>query len=220
MKSNGPIALCLLLGLWGLSAQAETVYVTGQWQFGLHADKSSGSPILRLVPSGTALERIKSEDESSFVRTPDGVDGWIHNSYLVTVPPDVPAPAADGATPDADTGTLEQQLKSERVKTGELQVQIAELRKRLGQDGSNDSLYQKIDQLAMEKKQLEIQLAQVIETGTDPAGPGVSDIPTDPGLYTPRNMMIAVGVALVAGVVAGLYLMDYQVRRRHGGFRI
>jgi len=221
--SNIAFLLVLLAG----NAGAATVYVTSQLQFGLHADKSIGSAVIKLVPTGTPLELIKTEDSFSYVRTEDGTGGWIDNSYLTQevpvaagfteISPSQPASAEN----TGDESSLEQQLKSERVRTGELQVQIAELRKRLGQDGSNDSLYAKIDQLAVEKKQLEVQLAQILE-GNGPIGT-VSRPVTDSGgggLYNLRNVLIALSVALVAGMIAGLYLMDFLYRRRHGGFRI
>jgi len=218
--------ILLLLFLLAGNAGAATVYVTSQLQFGLHADKSIGSAVIKLLPTGAPLELIKTEDSFSYVRTEDGTSGWIDNSYLTeevplagftAISPSQPA-SADNA---GDGSSVEQQLKSERVRTGELQVQIAELRKRLGQDGSNDSLYAKIDQLAVEKKQLEVQLAQILE-GNGPAGE-VSRPAADSdegGLYNLRNLLIALSVALLAGIIAGLYLMDFLYRRRHGGFRI
>jgi hypothetical protein len=215
----------MALLLIAITVKAETVYVTNELQLGLHADKNDTSPITALVNSGTALELIKTEDKLSYVRTADGKDGWVDSSYLVkTAPGNTTSSIAESVTPDGtaatETTTLEQQLKSERVKTGELQVQIAELRKRLGQDGSNDSLYEKIDQLAVEKKQLEIQLAQLMEGSGQLLPVPDAEITESNGLYNPRNAIIALVVAIIAGVIAGLYLMDFLYRRRHGGFRI
>lgn len=211
------------LALLATSVIGDTVYVSPELQFGLHADKLNTSPILKLVPSGTALKLIRTEDRSSLVRMVDGTEGWMDNSYLANTPAPAPANTAAPVVTDvpatSDAPSIEQQLKSERVRTGELQVQIAELRKRLGQDGSNDSLYEKIDQLAMEKKDLEIQLAQILE-GDVPAAPGLSASPGPDGFFNLRNFIIAFAVALVAGVIAGLYLMDFRYRRRHGGFRV
>jgi SH3 domain protein len=215
----------IVLLIIALTVNAETVYVTNQLQLGLHADKSETSPITALVNSGTALELIKTEDKLSYVRTAEGKDGWVDTSYLIKTDPGNTSPSvavplnSDGAA-GTEVASLEQQLKSERVKTGELQVQIAELRKRLGQDGSNDSLYEKIDQLAVEKKQLEIQLAQLLEGSGQLLPVPDAEITEPGGLYNPRNAIIALVVALIAGVIAGLYLMDFLYRRRHGGFRV
>lgn len=217
-KTLLPVVLAVLVN----GAGAATVYVTSELQFGLHADRLTTSPILKLVPSGTPLELIETEDQASFVRMADGTEGWLDNSYVVNesaAATGLAGTEADQGLAGQDAATLEQQLKSERVKSGELQVQIAELRKRIGQDGSNDTLYEKIDQLAMEKKQLEVQLAQILE-GDGPPAPALSANPDPGGLYNLRNMAISLVVALVAGVIAGLYLMDFLYRRRHGGFRV
>lgn len=219
-KKTSVSALFTLLLLVAIHANAATRYVTSEWQVGLHADKLISSPILKLVPMGTALEVLKTEDSTSFVRSQEGIEGWIDNSFLVDQSVDgVPSasPAADpGAAPDA---SLEQQLKSERVRTGELQVQLAELRKHLGQANDDKSLYEKIDQLAMEKKELEVQLARILE-GTVPDSVDLPAGPDPDSFYNFRNLLIALVVALIAGVIGGLYLMDFIYRRRHGGFRI
>jgi hypothetical protein len=220
LKIVSKTALCSLLLLLTINAGAATRYVTSEWQVGLHADKLVTSPILKLVSIGTALEVVKTEDSTSFVRTPDGIEGWVDNSYLVDQPttavPAVSSATDAGVTQDT---SLEQQLKSERVRTGELQVELAELRKHLGQANDDKSLYEKIDQLAMEKKELEVQLAKILE-GTVPEAAGVPPGPDPDSFYNFRNLLISLVVALIAGVIGGLYLMDFIYRRRHGGFRI
>lgn len=207
-------SLILLLVVFVSPAIAETVYVTNNLQIGLHADKTTDSPIIKVMASGTPLEVIKAEDKTTNVRTAEGEVGWIDNSYLLQNKPSS-AVSASGAD-----GTQEQQLKTEMVKNGELQVEVAELRKRLGQNLNNDSLYEKIDQLTVEKKQLEVQLAQIFEG----AGQPVVDLPDNAvgneEHYTQTNLLLAFAAALVAGILAGLYLMDWLYRRRHGGFRV
>jgi len=226
-------------------ASAVTVYISDKLQIGLYTDKSVSSPIVKIVPVGTPLELIKTEEALSFVRTPDGVGGWIDNSYLSqTAPGDAGLRNAEakikileeslakarqtltavdaGTTGSTDTErfALEQELKSERIKAGELQVEVAELRKRLGQDGSNDSLYEKIDQLSVENKQLQIQTAKLLE-GASPGDLGLQPQSTmTESFFSMRNVLIILAITLIAGTGLGLYLMDMINRRRHGGFRI
>lgn len=115
----------------------------------------------------------------------------------------------------------DQQYKSERIKVGELQVQLAELRKRLGQNNDADALYKKIDKLTEENKQLEIQLARAKD---NPAGEGRQQTASlmngnsGPGYW--RNVAIAILVTFLTGVGLGVYGMDIINRRRHGGFRV
>lgn len=116
----------------------------------------------------------------------------------------------------------EQQYKSERIKVGELQVQLAQLRKRLGQDSDADTLYKKIDELTEENKQLEVQLARAKDlagTGEGQTGSiSVANGNSAAGYW--RNVFITFVVILIIGVGLGIYIMDIVNRRRHGGFRV
>ncbi len=119
--------------------------------------------------------------------------------------------------------SLQQQFKSERIKVGELQVQLAELRKRIGQDNDNASLYQQIAQLQRDKKNLQVQLADALDNDQLLSPVSASNPVSDeqhqnkPGW---RDLLIYLAIAVIIGLAAGIYLMDYLNRRRHGGFRI
>jgi len=227
------------------SVSAQTVYVTDQLQIGLHADKAIDSPILKIVPTGTALVVVKAEEKMSFVNEPGGISGWIDNTYLITNEPggnrlpeaeakiielEETLAKAEMKLAGIETGSMEafvteidalaQQLKSERIRAGDLQTELAELRKRLDQDNSNDSLYDKIDSLSVENRQLQIQLARILENGSPDLPEMHASYLDTRSFFTPRNMIIALVIVLIAGVVLGLYLMDVVIRRRHGGFRI
>ena len=58
---------------------------------------------------------------------------------------------------------LQHTIKKERLKVGELQVQLAEVRNRIGQNNDNTSLYKQIGKLEDENKNLEVQLAKKID---------------------------------------------------------
>ena len=234
----------LILVAISISATAETQYVTDQLKVGLHTNKSVNSPIIKIITTGTPLEIIKVENNVSFVKEPVGASGWIDNSYLVKQ--GLPAttknaearikaleeslskakqqnPAGVNATLTQlqnENTDLEQQYKSEKVRTGELQVELLELQKRRGDGGSNDSLYEKIDQLSRQNKQLEVQLAQILEgSGLEDWEITLDDLIEDEP-FNWRNLLIFLSIALMAGMVLGIYLMDVINRRRHGGFRV
>lgn len=119
--------------------------------------------------------------------------------------------------------TAEQQYKTERIKVGELQVQLAELRKRLGQDNDTDSLYKQIDKLTEENKQLEIKLARVNENisasiNGQPGATSFTGNVSNSDYW--RNVFIAFFLVLTIGMGLGIYIMDIFNRRRHGGFRV
>jgi SH3 domain protein len=237
--------LLVVMLLASASVSGQTVYVTDQLQIGLHAEKVTDSPIQKIVPTGTALQVVKAEEKMSFVSEPGGVSGWVDNTYLITDEPgsnrlpeaeakilelEETLAKAEMMLVGIDTGSMQafeteidalaQQLKSERIRTGELQAELAELRKRLGQDNSNDSLYQKIDSLSTENRQLQIQLARILEDGAPDLPELHASYLDTRSFFTPTNMIIALVIVLIGGVILGLYLMDIVIRRRHGGFRI
>lgn len=241
-----------------LAVQAESVYITDKLNIGLHEDKMLDSPISMVVPTGTQLEVLKREEKVSFVRTASGVSGWVDNSYLQT---DAPASErvnsltarnstleqqlkslqaggtaslADknqNAKLSGDYASLQQQFRTEQLKVGELEVTIAELRKRLGQDNDTEALYREIDTLRETNKDLEIKLANAQTGSADRAEGGnaaSAEATPSPSLvvavnsisFTWKNLLIMILVLIVLGLVAGVYLMDYLGRKRHGGFRI
>ncbi len=120
---------------------------------------------------------------------------------------------------------LEQQYRTEKLKVGKLQIELTELRNRIGQDSDTDTLYRRIKSLEEDKMKLEIKLANTLEQYQAEGASGIenrgrfANVGKDfnPGL---RNMIIYLLITLVLGVLAGAYLMDLLNRRRHGGFRI
>ncbi len=116
---------------------------------------------------------------------------------------------------------LKQNFNAQKLKSGELQIELTELRKRVGQDSDTDALYGQIKSLEEDKKKLEIQLANTLEK-YDADGAGDVDIMRSGDGFSPglRNMIIYLLITLVLGLFAGAYMLDMINRRRHGGFRI
>lgn len=120
---------------------------------------------------------------------------------------------------------LNQQLKAEKLKVGELQIELTELRNRLGQNSDSDALYRQIKTLEEDKKKLEIHLAKAVDRFEADGTAGMENLRNLANIgdgFNPgsRNMMIYLLITLVLGVFAGAYLLDVINRRRHGGFRI
>jgi len=239
VSRGGPAgALVLLMFCAAAAAQApEKAYVTREFKAGLHEEKAIDSAITTLVASGAALEIIKREDPLSFVRTADGVTGWIDNSYLVPTAPTDTAElkqareradalerrvadlqkqlAEPGSRPAGAGPDLEQALKEERLRAGELQVQVTELRKRVGMTTDNAALYDRISDLEAENKQLEVAMSaapRAVAGAPDGSPSGVR--------LGYRSLAAWLALLLIAGFGGGIYLMDYLNRRRHGGFRV
>ena len=83
MKSI-PIVLALVLGLVS-TAMAETRYVSDRLEIQMRTGKGTQFRILRMLPSGTALEILEVDQENGYsrVRTPSGVEGWVLSRYLM-----------------------------------------------------------------------------------------------------------------------------------------
>jgi len=242
-----------MLALLAPVLTAAPVYITDKLNVGLHEEKTLDSPIVAVLPSGTELELVKREDNFSFVSDKNGTTGWVDNSYLLDQAPAserIKSLTARNNTLEqqlktlqsrnnnssgntdnlaklqSDYDDLQQQLNSERLKTGELQVTIAELRKRQGQNSDSDALYKEIDSLRETNKDLEVKLANALDStaavsDTDTSTATSSIVSNDKSImFSWKSLAISSALILVIGLAAGIYLMDYLNRRRHGGFRI
>ena len=83
MKSFS-LVLALSLGLI-TTAIAETRYVSDRLEIQMRTGKGTQFRILRMLPSGTALEVLKTDKESGYtrVRAPGGVEGWVLSRLLM-----------------------------------------------------------------------------------------------------------------------------------------
>lgn len=234
-----------LFALLPIQLQAETVYITDSLLVGLHEEKSIDSAILKVLPTGTALEVIKRNGESVNVRDKDGVVGWISNNYLINNNPDenvaMDSSAAQVRIRDLeaelqnirmqqtkphqwqiidpeeivkiknDNKKLNQQINSEKLKSGELQAKLAELKNQISKNGSKKGLTDKIKLLTEKNVQLEDEIKQ-FQQGRKIAKPFVDDLNI-------HNPVVLSGIALLLGLFIGIILMDWRARRRHGGLR-
>ena len=226
----------LLLFFLPPTATAENVYIDDKVMVGLHQDKDIDSAIIKLLPGGTALEVLKRDSALTQVKESGGASGWIDNHYLVDAPPGraqalqlqekitkletelsalktgqnaAPASGADNqklAALGKENEELKQQLQSAQLKVGEFQAQVAELRNKLSQEISGPDLADK--QIAAEAITDTSDIKQAVWPGFAGGNPGW------------RVILIGIAVCLIIGLIGGAFLMDWNNRRRHGGFRI
>ena len=235
----------LFLVLWlclSFVRAADIVYVIDKLDIGLHADQSVESPISKLVPSGTELDVIEQVGDLIKVQEPGGIQGWINIKYTVKDKPgraqvtalenenkklqkeiellkSKSAALENTISPNATIAQkeLEQQLNSERLKVGEMQAQLTDLKTRIADVNNSELLLEDIKRLEQENKQLVAQLAS-------------SGIAMDPNISETNKKIVAVEnwktititliIALIIGMVVGALILDYFSRRRHGGFRV
>ncbi len=252
--TRGPRLLLILL-LVTASASAEDAFVGSKgFRAGLHQDRVPGSPIVKLVPAGAALQVLKREERVSLVRDGEGVQGWIDNSYLATEPPAESAQGQDqrkriedleqqlaqartelaqmevrldGSGKASDdfklaqqlrqqNQLLEQDIRKEKLRTGELQVELTELRKRIGVNSDNESLYNEISALQAENRRLKVEAGGTASgDGAGAAAGLIAAGRSDPGSFATYAVVL-----LLLGFGGGAYFMDWLNRRRHGGFRV
>ena len=82
-----PIVLTLFLVAAVGTAEAETRYIVDQAKLPLRAGQSTTHKIVRMLPSGAAVEVIGHSVEGySHVKTADGKEGWILSRYLMKTP--------------------------------------------------------------------------------------------------------------------------------------
>ena len=191
--------LCLALGAWVGSASAETVYVTDILRLGMHeAPDTSDKPFENLV-SGTALEVLERNSSYAHVRLPDGREGWVKGTYLVT---DKPA-AARVLELEAKLGGFENAAAAAKTAQTAAEDQLASLRSELqSTTGSAESVQETIARLESENQ----AHVERLETYRH----------TLPLAWVAPALV----VSLVAGFLAGLWWLDALIRRRHGGFRV
>lgn len=236
-----PIYIIVLLLLTTSRVWADTLYIDDKVLVGMHQENSVDSPILKVIPSGTALDVIKQDKPLSQVKGPDGTTGWIDNKYLVKTAPgraqlqeaedkisqleaQVSALKSNTAPENPSTDKnlakdnedLKQLLKSERLRVGELQAQTAELKNKLAHENNNDESAKKLETLASENAGLKKQIDNLQKTAGNPS----KKINIDLGAFNWKKMLISISISLILGFAAGIYVLDLIIRRRHGGFRV
>ncbi|MEJ2143254.1 MAG: TIGR04211 family SH3 domain-containing protein [Gammaproteobacteria bacterium] len=81
------LASLLIPVLMPASVLAETIYVSDHLVITIRSGKGTQYQIIKTAPSGTKLEVLTDTDEGyTYVRTPDGVEGWVRSQYLTKEP--------------------------------------------------------------------------------------------------------------------------------------
>lgn len=115
---------------------------------------------------------------------------------------------------------LEEKYKSEKLRVGELQAEVASLKNKLSNVKAPPADQERIDQLITENRMLTEKLAaqQDVPSNITPSpGTGLDIDVKETGW---RTILIVLGVTLLAGFLLGLFVLDFINRKRHGGFRV
>jgi len=189
----------IFLSLLPLTSNAETVYVTDLLRLNLHEGPKSQGEVIKTIISGDSLNIIERQPGYAKVKTADNVIGWTKSAYLVTEQP-----------PRLIVKKMEKQLSKAKqlIKKSNSNMQIAlvnaeKYQKQLLQNESktNSQLIQ-LEKLKAQNKEFELSMSDY-----------KSSVPLS-------AYLISILVFFIIGAAIGWYIIDYRIRKRHGGFRL
>jgi len=220
----------LILMLAGLSVQSQPLYVIDHLAIGLHESQSLASPILRVLPTGTSLDVLLVEENFVRVRTDDGVEGWVDATYVME---ERPAQLALLEL-EAEFVDSKHELEVAHAEIESLTAKLESLKNAQAGQASNEKAtsdaLREMQRLAQENQTLMNELDELKSTDRQPQVGSASNTPSTEGRRRPPVVggflglgkwhWIMVGALMVLTFGLGGYVVDWSVRRRHGGFRI
>lgn len=209
-------ALLIALAAVAADAAAETRYVTDELEVPVRSGKSLEHKILRMLPSGTAVEVLETSEGYTSVRTARGLEGWVLTRYLSEQPSarerlasveaenavlrEKGAELAEGARAASAAGAeLDRSLAQLREQNARLQTEIEELRRAAA------------DPVALRDENERIR-AELAGVRSDLEAARIrADLLGNPGY---RQWFLAGGGVTLAGLLIGLVLPRIAARRR------
>ncbi len=192
-------SVCAILLLLPLLAAAETAYVTDNLRLGLHQAEDTSDRAFRMLESGQALEILSRDRNYANVQLPDGVQGYVKAAYLVDEKPAKLIVAETIAERDALTAELEETRQAFAGPAATIQ-------------GLKD-------EAAALQSQLDSAESQIVELQEENASiQGMKE--RYKGSLPLSWVAGATAVCLIGGFLLGLWWVDHQSRKRHGGIRI
>jgi SH3 domain protein len=243
------LAACLVCFLASNAAAAETVYVSDSFEIGLHESIELDSVIVAVIPTGTALTVVGRNGVYMEVTTPDGIKGWVDERYVTNNKPSV-ALLADRdeklVQATRHLGDARAEVEVLRQRVSELERDAATAARSasattpvaLAPDEGAAKLEKaerQVETLSRENRVLKVQVADLqttkaeLEESAAAAASESDDVPANAmwqgpisnegRKWTPWQWLLFGSILLLA-FAAGGYAVDWDSRRRHGGFRI
>jgi SH3 domain protein len=231
-------------------ANAETVYVTDRFEIGVHDNTNIDSVILTVIPSGTPLTVVDRDRNFIEVNTPAGIRGWVDAQYIVSEKPSAASlDERDEKLKEAvrSLGAARAEVEVLRQRVNELQRDAAtaphsspDIAKPISLVPNEDSSKLKDAELALENLEKEnrrlesriTDLQAILTTSENPVAISktkVSEsslanmlqgpVSNEVRAWTPWQWLLFGSILLLA-FAAGGYAVDWESRRRHGGFRV
>ena len=180
-------------------ALAETGYVTDRLRLGLHEAEDTSDTPFRYLESGDSFEILSRNGYYGQVELPDGVTGYVKLGYVVLEPP----AALIVSETQAENDRLSAELAETRASFEDPAARIEELRTSVATLTADlETQTQRAQVLAGENESLVARQAAYAYS-----------LPY-------RWVAGAILVCLVGGILLGIWWVDRQNRRRHGGIRV
>ncbi len=198
-------------------AGAETVYVIDRLAVGVHEDQQLTSGIIKVLPTGTRLEVLRRDANLVQVETEDGIVGWVDGDYVMS---DRPAQLV--------LFELEREHANTLTELEAARAEVESLRRKLDAMGSGtdppesetSTMLRDMQRLAEENRRLKALIATT-QASSDSPRPGPADRRPRSGWEGLSDWnWLMLGACLLLVFALGGYLVDFGVRRRHGGFRV
>lgn len=191
--------IIVVLALMPVLAAAETGYVTDTLTLGLHRAPDTSDRPFRNLQSGQAFEILSRDRFYANVQLPDGTVGWVKTAYIVSEKPAkliVAETAAERDTLAAELAAVREAFAEPEAAMNVLKSESADLRSQLAESST------RVAELEQQNEDYESRLAQF---------ENVVPLTWAGG---------AILICLVGGFLLGLWWVDRQSRKRHGGIRV
>src|SRR5262245_1028955 len=219
-KSGPMLRAAVLAALLVASSSlwSETLYVSDQFEVPLRTGETTEHAILKMLPSGTAVELLETDKGKGYsrVRTQTGVEGYMQSRYLMP----------EAAARD-QLAALRQRLSSASDEQGGLSRQVDELGQQLAAaqrtitelTGERDQAGTELDRVkSVSAKSLELdernrQLTQQLAAGEQ----RIRELSADNETlrrHTSRDWFLAGGGLVLFSMLLGIALTRVRWRRR------
>ena len=205
-------------------ANAESVWVSDQFEIMLRTGPSTSNAIERMIGSGTQLESLETDAESGYsrVRTSGGTEGWVLTRYLMGEPPareqlirlsgQLTNANAEGSSMSSQLSSIEteyraatQRITALESERDQLNSELAEIKRTaasvLAIDAQNEDLRQQLADSQIEVSVLEEENETLSAQGN-------------------RYWFISGALVLFGGIILGLILPRMKFQRRSGYDRL
>lgn len=134
------------------AAQAQSAWVSDQFEIMLRTGPSTSNAIERVLSSGTQLEILENDAETGYsrVRTTAGTEGWVLTRYLMDEP-----------SAREQLASLTSRLTSATAEGSSLESQLAAV------NSEYDAAGRRIAELERQKSTLESELAEIKRTAAN-----------------------------------------------------